>query len=80
MPLVRRCSQGAFDKNIRISIDDGKPQDQALAIAFSTLRSVCGVPKDASAKMKVPEILSYGEKKKEVAPLFSKLFGSIGAP
>lgn len=71
MPLDNKCSQEAFDRNVKISVDEGRPRDQAVAIAFSTLRRACGVPKDAPKKMKVPDILAYGSKKKEAGILFS---------
>lgn len=77
MPLDKGCSQEAFDRNVKISMDEGKPREQAVAIAFSTLRAACGVPKDAPEKMKVKDILGYGAKKKEAGVLFSKLFDNL---
>jgi hypothetical protein len=38
MPLVKGKSKSAFEKNIRTEIDSGKPQKQAVAIAYSVQR------------------------------------------
>lgn len=78
MPLDKECSQEAFDRNVELSVDEGKPRDQAIAIAFSTLRGACGVPRNVSSKMSIQDILNYGKKKKEAGLLFSRLFDSAG--
>jgi len=38
MPLVKTTSKAAFRKNIKAEIAAGKPQKQAVAIAYSVKR------------------------------------------
>jgi hypothetical protein len=38
MPLVKSASQSAFRKNVKAEMAAGKPQKQAVAIAYSTQR------------------------------------------
>ena len=38
MPLVKSASKGAFRKNIKAEIKAGKPQKQAVAIAYAVKR------------------------------------------
>jgi hypothetical protein len=38
MPLCERSSQNCFTRNIKAEIKAGKPQKQALAIAYSQQR------------------------------------------
>jgi hypothetical protein len=40
MPLTRSSSKAAIAKNIRTEVKAGKPQKQAVAIAFSVARQV----------------------------------------
>jgi hypothetical protein len=40
MPLIKSKSKQAFAKNIKAEIKAGKPQKQAVAIAYSVKRSV----------------------------------------
>ena len=42
MPLVKSASKGAFRKNIRTEMAHGKPQKQAVAIAYSVKRKAQG--------------------------------------
>jgi hypothetical protein len=39
MPLVKSSSKDAFRKNVKAEMASGKPQKQALAIAYSTKRA-----------------------------------------
>lgn len=39
MPLVKSTSSQAFRKNVKAEIAAGKPQRQAVAIAYSTKRA-----------------------------------------
>jgi hypothetical protein len=39
MPLVKSASPAAFRKNIKAEVAAGKPQKQAVAIAYSTQRA-----------------------------------------
>ena len=40
MPLVKSPSKEAFRKNVKAEIAAGKPQKQAVAIAYATKRQV----------------------------------------
>lgn len=40
MPLTKSTSKKAFEKNIKAEIKAGKPQKQAVAIAYSVKREV----------------------------------------
>ena len=42
MPLVKSASKGAFRKNVKAEIRAGKPQKQAVAIAYSVKRKAQG--------------------------------------
>lgn len=42
MPLVKSASKGAFRKNIKAELAAGKPQKQAVAIAYSVKRKAQG--------------------------------------
>lgn len=59
MPLDKRCSKPAFKFNVAAEIDTGKPQKQALAIAYSTLRRACGVGAPADM-MTLGQIIARG--------------------
>ena len=39
MPLVKSASKEAFRKNVKAEIAAGKPQKQAVAIAYATQRA-----------------------------------------
>lgn len=39
MPLVKSTSKEAFRKNVKAEMAAGKPQKQAVAIAYSTKRA-----------------------------------------
>jgi tripartite-type tricarboxylate transporter receptor subunit TctC len=47
MPLEKRCSVAAFNKNVKKEIKAGTPKDQAIAIAYDTLRRACLSPETA---------------------------------
>ena len=49
MPLVKSASSAAFRKNVKAEMHAGKPQKQAVAIAYSVKREA---QKPASAKKK----------------------------
>jgi hypothetical protein len=40
MPLIKSKSKEAFGKNVKAEIKAGKPQKQAVAIAYAVKRSV----------------------------------------
>lgn len=42
MPLVKSDSKGAFRQNVKREIAAGKPQKQAVAIAYSVKRKAQG--------------------------------------
>jgi hypothetical protein len=53
MPLVKSTSKEAFRKNVKAEIASGKPQKQALAIAYSVKREAAKkAPAKASMKPK----------------------------
>jgi hypothetical protein len=39
MPLVKSASPSAFRKNVKTEMAHGKPQQQAVAIAYATKRA-----------------------------------------
>lgn len=47
MPLVESTSKEAFRKNVKAEIAAGKPQKQAVAIAYATKRAAAA-PKSPS--------------------------------
>jgi hypothetical protein len=49
MPLVKSASKEAFRKNVKAEMQAGKPQKQALAVAYSVKREA---QKPAPAKKK----------------------------
>lgn len=58
MPLKKSATKKAFSENIRTEMAAGKPQDQAVAIAYSVKReaqgrraSVKGRPANKTTKM-----------------------------
>ena len=42
MPLMKSGSKKAFSENVKKEMDAGKPQKQALAIAYATKRKYGG--------------------------------------
>jgi hypothetical protein len=42
VPLVKSASKGAFRRNIKTEMAHGKPQKQAVAIAYSVKRKAQG--------------------------------------
>ena len=48
MPLAKSASKPAFSANVRAEMEAGKPQKQAVAIAYSVQRKALG--KKARAK------------------------------
>ena len=59
MPLVKSASKKAFEKNVKTEIAHGKPQKQAVAIAYSTKREA----EKSSEPKKRPGITDeYGKK------------------
>lgn len=45
MPLVKSKSDAAFKKNVKTEMAAGKPQKQAVAIAYATQRKAQGKKK-----------------------------------
>ena len=52
MPLVKSKSKKAFSTNIKREIEAGKPQKQAVAIAYSVKRNVGKKKRTSSRKKK----------------------------
>jgi len=50
MPLTHGKSKAAFGANVRAEMHAGKPQDQALAIAYSEKRKAGGKDKKPAKK------------------------------
>lgn len=48
MPLVKSASKEAFRKNVKAEMAAGKPQKQAVAIAYSTQRAASSTQRAAS--------------------------------
>lgn len=44
MPLVKSASPAAFRKNVKAEMAAGKPQKQAVAIAYSVKREAASKP------------------------------------
>jgi len=44
MPLVKSASSSAFRKNVKAEVAAGKPQKQAVAIAYSVKREAAKKP------------------------------------
>ena len=55
MPLIKSKSKEAFTKNIKAEIKAGKPQKQAVAIAYAVKRSV----KKATKKVRTVKPIVY---------------------
>jgi hypothetical protein len=47
MPLVKSASKEAFSKNVKAELKAGKPQKQALAIAYDVKRKASSKPRYA---------------------------------
>lgn len=47
MPLEKSASKESFSKNVKTEMKAGKPQKQALAIAYSTQRKAAKKPRFA---------------------------------
>jgi hypothetical protein len=45
MPLVKSASPAAFRKNVKTEMAHGKPQKQAVAVAYSVQRAAKNKPK-----------------------------------
>lgn len=60
MPLEKRCSTGAMQRNVRREVKAGKSQAQAAAIGYSTLKKACGVTTDR--KLTPKEIVARKQK------------------
>jgi len=50
MPLVKSASKNAFRKNVKTEMAAGKPQKQAVAIAYSTKRAAAKKGKSSGCK------------------------------
>lgn len=65
VPLIKRCSMDAFEKNIRRMWREGKRAKgtQHVAIALSTLKRACGVK--SKRRMTPREIIAAGKERTE---------------
>lgn len=52
MPLVKSSSKDAFKKNIKTEMKSGKPQKQAVAIAYDVKRRAEKSSKKSNSKCK----------------------------
>lgn len=50
MPLINSKSKEAFRKNVKAEVASGKPQKQAVAIAYSVQREAAKKPATTSKK------------------------------
>ncbi len=90
MPLNKGCSRKAFQENVRLLLEEGKPERQAVAIAYRVQQKHCGtwlfVYGWASPKQLVSWLgLSKSDEDREVkeaeAPNYRLAFyGSKGKP
>ena len=55
MPLVKSASKEAFRKNVKAEMAAGKPQKQAVAIAYSTQRAASSTQRTASGTKSAPK-------------------------
>ena len=55
MPLVKSASKEAFRKNVKAEMAAGKPQQQAVAIAYSTQRAASSTQRAASGTKSAPK-------------------------
>lgn len=77
MPLDKGCSTSAMGKNIKSLVDqEGKPQKQAVAIAYSVLRKACGV--DGKERMTPKQIVSFGKTEEDEPTMESKSIVMFG--
>lgn len=59
MPLVKSPSKETFRKNVKAEIAAGKPQKQAVAIAYATKREAQkSKSSKKSCKWKTPQVLT----------------------
>jgi len=75
MPLVKTCTRKAFGHNVKVELHAGKPQNQAVAISFSTLKKACGV--DSKKKMSIQDILAHGKKSESIEKCMCGACGEI---
>ena len=69
MPLIKSASKKAFGKNIGAELKSGKPQKQAVAIAFSVKRKAGG--QDNFAKAKEAKNIAQARPKKKKLTAFA---------
>ena len=55
MPLVKSASKEAFRKNVKAEMAAGKPQKQAVAIAYSTQRAASSTQRAAGGTKSAPK-------------------------
>ena len=55
MPLVKSASKEAFRKNVKAEIAAGKPEKQAVAIAYSTQRSASSTQRASNTAKSAPK-------------------------
>ena len=55
MPLVKSASKEAFRKNVKAEIAAGKPEKQAVAIAYSTQRAASSTQRASNTAKSAPK-------------------------
>ena len=65
MPLVKSASKEAFRKNVKAEIAAGKPEKQAVAIAYSTQRAASSTQRAASSTQRASNTAKSAPKGKK---------------
>ena len=55
MPLVKSASKETFRKNVKAEIAAGKPEKQAVAIAYSTQRAASSTQRASNTAKSAPK-------------------------
>jgi len=67
MPLKKECSMDAFRANVKRLLKEYPRSDQALAIAYSTLKKACGIDPGNEKRMTPSEIIAAGKRRRKRA-------------
>ena len=65
MPLIKSTSKRAFGENVAREMQAGKPQKQAVAIAYATQRAAAKHPSNTSTQGGIESHSSHSSKRSE---------------